>query len=409
MPVLTSVPLAGHAVLLPGGLDHAAAHAQLVRLITDAGAPESAGLFAAPTPEGDALGFSVPAGEVARFDELDAEGRALLRLEIGRLVSVTRRAAETAAMRDPAGSGHLPALVAAAIEIPSFEYVFAHEGRPVLTGWGMTPAAAPLGLGLVKVLDDGRPADPPPRAPWLVLGITALVLVLLAGAAWALAPWLVRWAGVEAPVCKVDADQLAIMREMLREQDREHDLRRRLATMQEELGRRRAMCPLPPPPPPPPPEPEPPPPPPPPQPVPQPVPPPEPPPPPPPQPAPPPPPPPPPPPRPPQDAKPCNADTRSGGKGTTETRHYLGPQAGPVRLSWDMKRFPDRIRVLHKGRQIAGSNGYVSGEDTITIPWNPPPGGTGEDYTVTIIVDGDPTGRNTEWNYSLGCPTGRRR
>lgn len=399
MPLLTSVPLTGHAVLLPNGLDHAAARAHLVALMARAGAPESTCLFAEAVVEGDALVFSTPPGEVARFDELEPDSRTLLRSEIGRLVSLTRRAAETAAQRDPAGSGHLPALVAAAIEIPSFEQVFAYEGRPVLAGWGMTPSAAPLGLGLVRVLDDGKPADPPARTPFALLAITALALILLAAGAWALSPWIVRWAGVEPPICKADPDQLALMRDMLREQDREQDLRRRLATMQDELGRRRAMCPLPEPPRPP----EPPPPPPPPQPPPEP-------PPPPPQPPPPPtPPPPPPPPRPPADARPCNQETKSGGRGTTVTRHYLGPQPGPVTLAWDMKRFPDRLRVMHKGREIAGSNGFVSGQDTVTFNWNPPPGGAGDDYTVTVIVDGDPSGTNTEWSYSLGCPGGRRR
>lgn len=401
MPRLTSIPLAGHTVLLPSGMDHAAARAHLVALMTQAGAPESSCLFADALPDGDGIAFSTPPGEVARFEELDAEGRALLRSEIGRLVSLTRRAAETAAARDPGGSGHLPALVAAAIEIPSFEQVFAYEGRPVLAGWGMTPTAAPMGLGLVRVLDDGRPADPPTRKPLALLAITALALVLLAAGAWALSPWIVRWADVEPPICKADPDQLALMRDMLREQDREHDLRRRLATMQEELGRRRAMCPLPEPPrppePPPPPQPPAPPPP-------------EPPPPEPPPPPPPPtPPPPPPPPRPPADARPCNTETKSGGRGTTVTRHYLGPQPGPVTLSWDMRRFPDRIRVMHRGREIAGSRGYVSGQSAITFPWNPPPGGSGDDYTVTVIVDGDPSGTNTEWSYSLGCPAGRRR
>ena len=105
----------------------------------------------------------------------------------------------------------------------------------------------------------------------------------------------------------------------------------------------------------------------------------------------------------------CNQETKSGGRGTTTTRHYLSPQPGLVTLSWDMRRFPNRLRVMHKGRQIAGSKGYVSGQDSVTFDWNPPSGGTGDDYTVTIIVDADPSGNNTEWSYSLGCPTGQRR
>lgn len=391
MPRLISVPLAGHTVLLPSGMDHAAAHGALVSLMTQAGAPESAGLFAVAAREGETLTFSSQPGEVARFDELDAEGRALLRSEIGRLISLTRRAAESAAARDPVGSGNLPALVAAAIEIPSFELVFAHEGRPVLAGWGLTPAAAPQGLGLVRVLDDGRPADPPSRTPWALLAVVALALALLAGGAWALTPWLVRWAGVEAPVCKVDPDQLQIMRDMLKEQDREADLRRRLASLQEELGRRRAMCPLPEPPRPLPPPPEPP------RPPPAPEPPPE------------PPPPPPPPPRPPADAKPCNAETKSGGFGRTRTKHYLGPQPGQVRLNWNMNNAPDKITVFYKGQPIAGSTGYVANQGGTSFPWNPPSGGTGDDYTVEIVVDGAPTTPTTQWDYRLACPGGRRR
>ena len=102
--------------------------------------------------------FFAPEGRVARFAELDATGRERLRAEIGRIISEARRGAELAAAKDPAGAGHLPGLLAAAIEIPSFDQVFAHEGRPVLAGWGIAPANAPGGLGLLRPLDDGRPA-----------------------------------------------------------------------------------------------------------------------------------------------------------------------------------------------------------------------------------------------------------
>lgn len=399
MPQLTSVSRASHRILLPEGIDHVSAHAALIRLLADAGAPESAVLFAQPTDGDDAIAFSVPAGEVARFAELDPDGRTLLRSEIGRLASLVRRAAETAAARDPA-AGHLPALVAAAIEIPSFELVYAYEGRPVLTGWGMAPAETPQGLGLVRVLDDGRPAERVARTPWPVLGAIALVLVGLAAGAWAAMPWLTRAVVVAPPACKVADTQFELMQEGLRARGREQALRRQLAGLEEEIGRRRAVCPLPEPPPPPAPVPPPqPPPPPPPQPVPEP-----------PPPSPPPaPPPPPPPPRPPRDAKPCSTETRSGGQGRTVTRHYLGPTPGPVTLTWDMHRYPDEIQVLYKGRPIAGSNGAVQFRGGTTFNWNPPPNGSGEDYTVTIVVNGDPTHSQTEWEYSLGCPAGGRR
>ena len=434
MQRLTSVPLAGHRILLPGGVDHATARQALAALLAEATIPESAGLFAAASRQGDAIEFLAPPGSVARFEELDTDGRALLRSEIGRLVSELRRAAEATARRDPARSGHLPALVAAAIEIPSFELVFAHEGRPILAGWGMVPEAAPAGLGLIRALDDGRPADAPVRMPWPALVAGASVLLLLGGTAFAAAPWITRWLAPEPqpPACRVSPGELAGLRDLLREQAREHDLRRRLASVQEEVGRRRALCPLPEvppasppvvqaePPTPPPPEPapvppaEPPVPPPAPLPAPPPAAPPPPEPPPGPPAAPPPPRPPPPqqaerPPQPPPNTQPCNLETKSGGRGITETRHFLGPQPGRVVLDMDTLTFPDRIRVYHKGRLLSETPGFVSGRGMLTFDWTPPPGNRPEDQVVTVEVTGDPSGRNTQWRYTLGCPVGRGR
>ena len=428
MQRLIAIPLSGHQVLLPSGLDHAAARVVLADLLARSTEPASADLFATASPEGDSIVFSAPPGDLARFDELDAAGRTMLRSEIGRLTSELRRAAEIAAQRDPTRSGHLPALVAAAIEIPSFEMVFAHAGRPVLAGWGMTPSAAPTGLGLIRVLDDGRSAPIRPGLPWTALAVGALALAVLAGAAIAASPWIVARLAPEAPSCKVAPGDLDALRELLREQEREQQLRRRLAAIQEDLGRRRAMCPLPeaPPPPPPPvvqpppPRPEPPP-------VPQVIPPPvtpppeppapptplpPPPPPPPPPPTPPPAPPPPrPEPRPPERAQapppntmPCNQENQSGGRGITETRHYLGPQPGRVSLQMQNFQAPDRIRVYHKGRLLAATPGFVPGGGIITFDWNPPPGSSAEDQVVTVEVTGDPSQPTTRWNYTLGCP-----
>ena len=432
MQRLTSVPLAGHVVLLPAGLDHAAAPGALASLLAQATGPETAGLFAAPAREGEALVFSAPPGRVARFDELDAEGRELLRAEIGRLASELRRAAEAAARRDPARAGHLPALVSAAIEVPSFELVFAHEGRPVLAGWGMAPAAAPGGLGLIRALDDGRPAERPRPLPWAGLAAAALVLALLGATAVAASPWIAALFAPEPPACRASPGDMDALLALLREQERERDLRRRLASLQEDLGRRRASCPLPeaapPPPPEPPPqqqlaqkEPEP-------EPQPQPEPQPEPealplPPPPRPEPPPepepprvaarPPPPPPPPqqrpPPEPPPNTQPCNQETRSGGRGITETRHYLGPTPGRVVLGANTLAEPDRIRVFHRGRLLSETPGFVSGPGTISFDWNPPPGGSAEDYVVTVEVTGTPGSFSTVWRYTLGCPGGASR
>jgi hypothetical protein len=421
MQRLTSVPLATVVPLLPQGLDHAAARPVLAALLAEATGPESTELFAAAAREGPALVFSAPPGRVARFDELDAEGRDLLRAEIGRLISALRRAAEAAALRDPANAGHLPALVAAATEVPSFELVFAHEGRPLLAGWGLAPAGAPGGLGLIRVLDDGIPAPRPRMLPWAALAATAAVLALLGGVAAVATPWAAGLVTPATPMCRVEPGNLDAMLGLLREQEREQALRRRLATLQEELGRRRATCPLPSPPAPvqppasaptpspapvpPPPEPQP-------------------------APAPPPraeapplppsaprppaptPPPPvprPPPPRPqpPPNTQACNTETQSGGRGITETRHYLGPTPGRVTMNLNTRREPDRVRVYHRGRLLSETPGFVSGGGTLSFDWNPPPGGSPEDHVVTVEVTGTPGSGSTVWNYTLGCPGGR--
>ncbi|MCX7369951.1 MAG: hypothetical protein NTX90_13860, partial [Alphaproteobacteria bacterium] len=165
MQPLITLSLDGYRAILPAAQDHAGAHRALTALLNDALGPEVAGFFAPVTATEQGMSFFAPEGRVARFAELDATGRERLRAEIGRIISALRRAAALAAAEDPARAGQLPALVAAATEIPSFEQVFAHEGRPVLAGWGMAPANAPGGLGLLRDLDDGKPADAPARFP----------------------------------------------------------------------------------------------------------------------------------------------------------------------------------------------------------------------------------------------------
>lgn len=415
MQRLILLPLAGHVSLLPPGSDHNAARDVLSRLLADATGPETANLFAATATEADGIAFLAPPGRVARFADLDSVGREALRAEIGRLVSALRRAAEVAARRDPAAAG-LSALVAAAIEVPSFETVFAHEGRPILAGWGLAPAGQRAGQRLLARLDDGVPVPPPPpRAPWAAVGLGAALLALLAAGTVAAAPWITRWIGPKPALCRAEPGSLDAMLGLLREQEREQDLRRRLAALQTDLGHRRLACPLPatlpspePPPPEPPrpePRPEPPPP--------------EPPLPPPPEPSPPPPPEPrpeprpaprPPPearPQPPPNTQPCNQETRSGGQGRTRTQHFLGPQPGRVQLQYDTRIDPDEIRVRYRGRTVAETGGRVSGPGFIEFNWNPPQGSSPEEQVVEVEVVGP--GQGTVWGYNLGCPGGGRR
>ncbi len=272
MQPLVTLPRDGYRPILPGGLDHAAAHQALAALLRDTMGAEVTGFFAPVSATEQGLTFFAPEGRVARFAELDATGRERLGAEIGRITSEARRGAALAAAKNPARTGHLPALLAAAIEIPGFDHVFAHEGRPVLAGWGMAPANAPGGLGLLRDLDDGRPAEAPARLPLAALGAALLALFLLGALAAFASPWIARWMAPEPGMCRVEQGDLDAMQNLLRERELERELRHRLAALEEELGRRRAECPLPdrpepPPQPQPPPQPPPPPPPPPPRPI----------------------------------------------------------------------------------------------------------------------------------------------
>jgi hypothetical protein len=405
MQTLAVVPLAGQRICLPNGVDHATAHAQLTALLGQAAGAEAAGLFGEPRRSASDIEFLAPDGRVARFDELDREGRTALRAEIGRLVSLLRKAAEKAAQRDPARCGSWPALVAGAIEIPTFELVYAHEGRPVLAGWGLAPAAAPAGLGLIRVLDDRQALEWSFVFPLWAAVLSLLALMALGAMAAVAAPLLVALFNAPEAVCRVAPGDRQAFLELDSERKREQELRRRLAALERSAGEKRAACPIPivPAPAPPPVEraaPE----------IPKPSPPPQ---------SPPPqkvqieppkppppslPPPAPPPHQPPANTQPCNVERQSGGAGITETKHYLGPHPGRVRLQYDNAREPDRIIVYHKGRALAQTYGFTSGIGGLEFDWNPPRNGATNDYVVTVEVTGTPGSRSTIWRYNLGCP-----
>lgn len=228
-----------------------------------------------------------------------------------------------------------------------------------------------------------------------ILATLASLLVLAALAA-ALVPFWRPWFRPAAEICRVDPAELDMLRRLLEEEETGHGLAVELARLREELGNRRAACPLPEPPPaPPPPAPPPSPP----------APPREPPPPPAPRPTPPPAPRPEPPPQRPPDAQPCDQETQSGGRGVTRTRHYLGPTPGPVFLNYNTLIEPDQINVYYRGRLVATTGGPVPGRGQLYFNWQPT--GSGPDaYVVEVEVIG--TGATTRWGYVLGCPGQRR-
>jgi hypothetical protein len=93
----------------------------------------------------------------------------------------------------------------------------------------------------------------------------------------------------------------------------------------------------------------------------------------------------------------------------TETRHFLGPNRGRVRLQYDTQLAPDRIIVYDtRGNEIASTQTYVSGRGVLEFDWNPRPGASPREQTVLVEVTGGPGMPNTVWRYSLGCPSPTR-
>jgi len=110
----------------------------------------------------------------------------------------------------------------------------------------------------------------------------------------------------------------------------------------------------------------------------------------------------------PPNVEPCNTQVQSGGRGITETRHYLGPTPGRVTITYNTRMEPDRIRVYHRGRLLSETPGFVSGNGAVSFDWRPPPGGSAEDYVVTVEVMGTPGSPSTRWDYGIACPGGGR-
>ena len=351
--------------------------------------PAHAALFAQPVAEEGGTAWGAPGARMARYADIDAASRAALTAEAGRILSDLRREAERQAA---SGGGPLVALWLAIAEIPSFDLVFAVDGRPVLAGWAHVGGAAPGPLGLLARFDDGRHWRPPPRRPWGAWIATLAGPALLALLAGLLGPVL-AWRFFTPPQaqCVAAPGDLEALARLVEAERGERDLRTELARLEEELGRRRLACPLPraPEPPPRPPEPpprapEPP------REDPLPLPPPE---------------PPPPPPEPPQPApgpppgvQPCNVESQSGGAGETRNRHYLGPTPGPVTLDYDTQTVPDSIEVRYRGRILARTPGMVSGRGQLRFDWQP----QGNDHVVEVVVIGPFS--NTRWRYRLNCP-----
>lgn len=100
-------------------------------------------------------------------------------------------------------------------------------------------------------------------------------------------------------------------------------------------------------------------------------------------------------------AQPCNASTKAGHDGVTDTVHLIG-RGGPTSflLSYETYSVPDLIEVFYQGGLVAttGWVGDATNEGTGSIVVNLPPGG---DTSVLVRVHG---GAQTDWEYVVHCP-----
>jgi len=297
---------------------------------------------------------------------------------------------------------------------PSDDFIYLVGGEPVIVAWGYeADAAASLQGFAPPPLPAVAPATPPlaalasapavllpARLGWsrwlsgLLFGLLLLLLLLITS-------WMLRACSPVDPSLNVATletpappapeappDPTPVLKASLDDaQADEKKLHAELASLQQDLDKKEAMCkPIeppkvvaPPPPPPPPPVAA--------------------------KPAPPPPPPvasAPPVNRPPPGMLPCDWSGDSGGEGVTRNRHYLGERPGFVGINYNLYVKPDDIKVIYRGQNIAGTGGPRSGRGGFGFNWNPVAG----DYSVEVIVTGEMWG--TRWTYAMSCPRGGR-
>ena len=343
--------------------------------------------------------YAARTGTVQRLSELDESQRTeVLRIVEDQLASIRSLGAQLMGSQTSEEARLIGRSLELSTSRPSDDFVFVVDGQPVIVAWGYeADAAAGLqAFQLATVPAAARPeavfASAPAAmlpatrivgwAPWfsaLLFGLLLLLLLLLTS-------WLLRAcvpvdptvniATLETPAPsapEAPPDPTPLLKAALESAgDEEQKLKAELASLQAELKDKLEQCkPVEPPPPAPKPQ------------LPQqasapPV------------------------NRPPPGQLPCDWSGDSGGEGVTHNKHYLGDKPGFVALNYQLFQAPDDIRVMYRGRQVAGTGGPRSGRGGFGFDWNPVAG----DYSVDVIVTGPHMG--TRWNYAIACPRGGR-
>jgi len=356
--------------------------------------------------------YAAHAGEVRRLADIPEAERAAALQTVDRHLDAIRH---LGADLSGSPSSDEARLIGRSLELatrrPSDDFVFLVGGQPVIAAWGYEadaaaslqgftppslPAVAPAATPPAAVLASAPAVLLPAGLGWsrflgaLLFGLLLLLLLLITS-------WLLRaCAPVDPslslatqetpapPAPEPPPDPTPVLKASLDDaQSDEKKLHAELASLEQDIKNKEAMCkpveppkPVPPPPPPPTPKPA-----------------------------------PPAPPRisqappvnrPPPGMLPCDWSGDSGGEGVTRNKHYLGEKPGFVGINYNLYVKPDDIKVIYRGQVIAGTHGPRSGRGGFGFDWNPVAG----DYSVDVIVTGEMWG--TRWTYAMSCPRGGR-
>ncbi|ACI52944.1 hypothetical protein Gdia_3214 [Gluconacetobacter diazotrophicus PA1 5] len=171
--------------------------------------PAHAAFFATPLSDGGGTAWVVQGGDSRAFADLDPADREALRRYAGSVVSDIRRVAE-------GENSVIRRHFAAMRRIPSLDYLYAVDGRAVVTRWGAAQGHDPLGAlddGRSFVIRQGFPRLPPRLLSSALAGAAAgfLVAALMLGAMPA-APACVAPATADLPQGKWQSHDLSMLR-----------------------------------------------------------------------------------------------------------------------------------------------------------------------------------------------------
>lgn len=215
-------------------------HERVVAEVATHLSPAHAAVFARPVGTPAGWLWVAPGAQFCALEVLPVADRRALVAALGVIISDIRRLGESNPALAVAAAG--PAL----LEVPSWDHVFAVDGRPVLAGWGHIGMGDARGTaaGLVARLDDGVRWTPPSVLPWPLYRWALLGVALLALLAGGLVP-LLGWANIPAAAsCQAVPDQLKLMREQNEAAERGQELKRLLSSLDNEIGDRQLQCPI---------------------------------------------------------------------------------------------------------------------------------------------------------------------